>query len=222
MWNVSKYSKVGTRNKESGLKCQDYVHYYEKGSIQAITLADGTGESDLAAIGAEHSCKTLAELLVEKFDELNKMEKSLVQFNVIVNIQTGLYELSDKYGADITDFESTLLGIVLDNKSGKFIAVHLGDGSIGIKKNEKIVIMSYPENGINKSQTYLTSNYKVGKHVRIYKGTIKDIREFILVSDGWNERMANNSQFVMEELFGKLNKDVYVDDVSCIVLNRNE
>lgn len=220
MWKVFKCSKVGTRNKENGLKCQDYVHYLEKEPIQVIALADGTGEDNFAGIGAEHSCKTLAKLLAEHFEDLYNMEKSLVQFNVITNVQTELYELCSKYGVDIENLHSTLLGLVIDNEKEQFMAIHLGDGSIGIKKNEKIITMSYPENGVNKSETYLTSNHKVGKHVRIYRGDIKEIKEFILVSDGWNEKLGGKNQFIQEELLEKAEDSIYVDDVSFIALRR--
>ena len=47
MWEVSNYTKTGERNRMEGLKCQDYVYYMERGDIQIITLADGTGKNPL-------------------------------------------------------------------------------------------------------------------------------------------------------------------------------
>ena len=90
MWNVLKYSKTGERNRESGLLCQDYIYYMEHDSIQAITLADGTGGDDFARMGAEHSCKILAQLMVEYFEDLYNMDNSLIQFHIITNVQTEL------------------------------------------------------------------------------------------------------------------------------------
>lgn len=220
MWKISKYSKVGTRNEKEGLECQDCVYYLEKENIQAITLADGAGEDNYAKVGAQNSCKTLAKLLVDYFEELFDMEKSLVQFNVITNIQSKLYELCERYRVELTKFKSTLLGIAIDNKCNQFIAIHLGDGSIGIKKNGKMVTMSYPENGINKTQTYLTSEHRIGKYIKIYRGNIDDISEFILVSDGWIEKINERGNFVYTELFNNADENQYFDDISFIALNK--
>lgn len=180
MWKVSKYSKVGERNRESGLLCQDYIHYRAKDSVQAITFADGTGENDFARMGAEHSCKILTKLLVEHFEELYAMEKSLVQFHVITNVQTELYRLCNQYRTDLKNFHSTLLGIVIDDSRELFMAVHLGDGSI------------------------------------------KNIDKFILVSDGWNEKIIGKRRFIQEKLSGSADESTYIDDVSFIALTRKQ
>lgn len=222
LWKYYGLTEAGRRHKAQNLLCQDYIHYLEKGFVQAITLADGTGESNLARTGAEYSCKTLARLLAEHFDELFVMEDSLIRFHVITNVRTRLYELCDQYHLDLKNFHSTLMGIVIDNEKNVFMAVHLGDGSIGVKKDERIMIMSYPENGVNKSQTYLTSAHKAGKHIKIIKGEIKDIKEFILASDGWKEKIFKRNQFIQEELFKDVKESEYTDDVSFIALCRKE
>ena len=222
MWNVLKYSKTGERNRDSGLLCQDYIYYMEHDSIQAITLADGTGGDDFARMGAEHSCKILAQLMVEYFEDLYNMDNSLIQFHIITNVQTELYRLCEQYGVGLKNLHSTLLGVTIDHKRNLFIAAHLGDGSIGVRKNKKIMTMSYPENGVNKFQTYLTSEHKVGKKIKIVKGDIKDIKEFILVSDGWNEKTMDRNQFVQEELFIKADESTYIDDVSFIALRQEQ
>lgn len=221
-WNVLKYTKVGRRNMNNGLLCQDYVYHKRKGDIQVITLADGTGENDFARMGAKHSCKILAELLVEYFDELYDMEDEVVQFNVITNIQTELYKLCKEHEIALECLRSTALGIAIDDKRDIFMAIHLGDGSIGIKKNGKFITVSYPQNGANKSQTYLTSVHRVGKEIKVIKNHIRDIQKFILVSDGWNEKMGGETGFIQEELLQKAEESEYTDDVSFIALEKSE
>ncbi|WP_448774127.1 protein phosphatase 2C domain-containing protein [Blautia sp.] len=220
MWEVSNYTKTGERNRMEGLKCQDYVYYMERGDIQIITLADGTGTDDMASIGAENACKSLAELLAEKFEELYEMDKQLVRYNVITNVQNKLYTIAESYNVGIEKLHSTLLGIAIDNKTNRFLAVHLGDGNIGVRKKEKIAIMSYPENGLNRYQTYLTSQSDLGEHVRIIRNGVNGIKEFILMSDGWCEKMTDPSQVIPEEIFQKTDICTYKDDVSFIALKR--
>lgn len=220
MWKVLKYLKAGERNKEQGLRCQDYVYYCKKDSVQVITLADGSGETDYASIGAEHTCKVLAELLTEHFSDLYEMDKALTQFNVITNIQSELYEIAEKYDAKLESLHSTFLGIAIDNEQNRFIAVHLGDGRIGIRQGKQMRTMSYPENGANRSQTFLTSAHKIGNHIQVYKDSIKDIREFILISDGWDEKIPRHSCFFSDEILSHAKKETYRDDVALIALAR--
>ena len=220
MWKVLKYLKAGERNKEQGLRCQDYVYYCKKDSVQVITLADGSGETDYASIGAEHTCKVLAELFAAHFRALYEMDEALIQFNVITNIQSELYEIAEKYDAKLESLHSTFLGIAIDNEQNRFIAVHLGDGRIGIRQGKQMRTMSYPENGANRSQTFLTSAHKIGNRIQVYKDAIKDIREFILISDGWDEKIPGNGQFFPKEIFTDIRESVYKDDVSLIALAR--
>lgn len=218
MWNVVKYSKEGKRNQEQGLLCQDSVYYYKNEAVQSITLADGSGETDYARIGSEHTCKVLGMLLTGCFNELYVMDKSLVRFNVITNVQTELYNLCEKYGVKISDLHSTFLGLAIDNDTDRFIAIHLGDGQINIKSEGKIRTMSYPENGVNKSYTFLTSAHKVGSHIRVFRGELKDITEFVLMSDGWNEKMKGENQFFSKDIISLAEERQYTDDVSLIAL----
>ena len=218
MWNVVKYSKEGKRNQEQGLLCQDSVYYYKNEAVQSITLADGSGETDYARIGSEHTCKVLGMLLTGCFNELYVMDKSLVRFNVITNVQTELYNLCEKYGVKISDLHSTFLGLAIDNDTDRFIAIHLGDGQINIKSEGKIRTMSYPENGVNKSYTFLTSAHKVGSHIRVFRGELKDITEFVLMSDGWNEKMKGEKHFIAKDIISLAEERQYTDDVSLIAL----
>ena len=144
----------------------------------------------------------------------------MVQFNVITNIQTELYKLCDKYRVKISGLHSTLLGLAIDNDTDRFLAIHLGDGKIDVKSEGKIRTMSYPENGVNKSYTFLTTAHKVGSHLRVFRGELKDITEFILMSDGWNEKMKEDNQFFPKDIISLAEEGRYLDDVSLIALIR--
>lgn len=226
MWKVTGYTKTGERNRKSGLKCQDCVCYMEneEEGIHVITLADGTGVDDLARTGAEHSAQTLAKLLSDpgNFEEFYNMEKKLVQYNVITTIQGELYDLCEKYDVGLEKLHSTLLGLAVDEKNERFLMIHLGDGCVGMRKNEKFLVMSFPENGRSRSETYLTSQHKVGKHVRVVRNQIRDIQEFILMSDGWNEKISGRSHMIQNEMFQNAEVSLYTDDVSFIALKHEE
>lgn len=223
MWNTVQYARAGRRNLDRGLKCQDYIHYDECGSVQTITLADGTGDNDYARMGAAQSCKVLGQFLSENYEQIYNMDKYDIQFNVVVNINTELDLLCVRYGINIEQLQSTLLGLAIDHKSGTFIAVHLGDGQIEIGRKGIRRIISYPENGINKSKTWLTSMNRIGSHIRVIKGDIRDIEEFILSSDGWPDQNERKEYACRLERFEPDESGIekewkYADDVSFISL----
>lgn len=220
MWEISEYWKTGRRNEDHGLTCQDCVSSWQNGVYQAIALADGTGSDDFARVGAEKASATLAQLLAENFCRLYEMEKSLVQFHVITNVQSGLYDLCEQYGIALNRVHSTLLGVVLDHEKNRFLAIHLGDGCIYYQRDRKMLTMSYPENGARKSYTHLTSEHKIGKYIRIYKGEIGDINRFVLMSDGWEEKIKNRDKSLCAEFFENAENEPYRDDISFIALNR--
>lgn len=223
MWNIVEYANAGRRNLDRGLKCQDYTHYEEFGTVQVITLADGTGKDDFARLGAGKSCEVLGKLLSENYEQIYNMENEHIRFNIAVNLKTELDLLCDQHNVQIEQLQSTLLGLAIDHTSGTFIAVHLGDGQIEIGRKGMRRIISYPENGNSKGQTWLTSMRKIGDHLRIIKGDIRDIEEFILSSDGWPDqesktRHEEKTDAAVSGEHSAENTQEYVDDVSFISL----
>lgn len=218
MWKALQYTKTGIRNEKCGLPCQDYVCSVEKGELRAVALADGEGETELAHLGAEYACKTLTALLTECFEELWEMEDGLIQFHVITNVQSKLYELCSLHGVGLEAVHSTLLGVAADRE--RFLCVHLGDGQIGVQKSARRVMLSYPENGVNRFKTYLTSGHGNGRHIRVCRGSVEAIEKFILTSDGWRECLKQRELFSEKELLEQARTCRFLDDVSFIVLYR--
>ncbi len=222
MWDTIEFARTGSRNREKGLKCQDFIAYAEHDTVQVITLADGTGDDDYARLGAGRSCQVLAALLSENYEQIYKMEEDHIQFNVAANTKTELILLCDRYGIDIKQLQSTLMGVAIDHKSGTFLAVHLGDGKIIFRRNDVCRTLSGPENGRTRRHTFLTSMQKMGSHVRIRKGRIDDIQLFMLLSDGWLDVEYEKEPAKLYEAVGnKKYLDMirdHVDDLSCISL----
>ena len=204
MWCVSGMTETGMRNRRACLGCQDAICYEECKSVKAIALADGTGDTDYAGKGAYYSARVLARLLAENFEELHGMEDRQVQFNVITNVRTELYKICDEYGVSMSQIHSTLVGVAIDESTGEYIAVHLGDGRIDVRdadgESEEYTI-SWPENGRSGNTTYLTSMKGAGKHVRITRGTVGDIGEFRLLSDGWEEAESEGEDHIDDKSF---------------------
>ena len=84
----------------------------------------------------------------------------------------------------------------------------------------KIKVTSFKNSLFKEGKTFLTSAHKIGNHIQVYKDEIKDIREFILISDGWDEKISKNGRFFPKEILTAARESVYKDDVSLIALAR--
>ena len=214
MWTYRKELKKGKRNTDFGLECQDYAKGIldEKRGRYVVTLADGSGVDNLAYEGAKLSSGHLCTLLIDNFDRYIGSREEVIRQEVYDNIRAGLLKFCAENECSIESVHSTLLGVVADEPSNRFIAIHLGDGEITYVRNGKTSVLSFPENGVNKQYTYLTSLSNPKKHLRIYMGSLEGIDSFMLVSDGY---------MYMQDSKNISRMDSIVDDASWIELTRN-
>lgn len=220
MWKVRSFVRTGSMDGSNRTDCQDYVLHANGEPIHVITMADGVGEDELACAGAGCTCRTVAELMAKYFDELYSMEKSLLQFQVITNVRTELYSLCEKHGAELNQFRSTIMAVAVDTEGERFLALHLGDGKIRVKKDGRLRVLSYPENGINPFRTHMTTERQAGKHIRIYRGNTTNISAFMLVSDGPYENTAVGNAQNSSEFSQNTGEKRFPDDSALIVLRK--
>lgn len=70
-----------------------------------------------------------------------------------------------------------------DHEMRKFCTIHLGDGTIRQKNHER-EIRSYPMNGWNSNQTYLTISQNALQKMKISWGDMKDTAGYAMATDG--------------------------------------
>ena len=82
---------------------------------------------------------------------------------------------------------TTMLAISIDN-DGRFVGVHLGDGSIlwNVGSSDLLKTVSSPQRGDQPNSTYLTMNCPLFYYLRFYRWTKPGARRIILLSDGMN------------------------------------
>ncbi len=212
----------GSQNAQKGLLCQDRTSYCQKGRYHAIALSDGSGRDNYAAMGAYHAAETAAGLLADSFELLYQMEEKKLQYNVIVNIRNSLYELCSRHGLpEISRLRSTVLAAVVDERTNRYLAVHLGDGYIGAVADGRKLLLSRPENGVNPAYTYQTSMIPVREAIHIRRGIFDQLDEICLLSDGWRRRGDQHKdvlkRYLKQGLIWK-ELDQGDDDVSFICL----
>lgn len=221
-WDIREYRRIGSRNMIAGLRCQDEVLSYQDDKICVISLADGSGNSDLASEGAAIACHSAVTLLRSNFDDLFELSQEQCRFQVITTVQREIYLACEKSGNNPDAYKSTLLSFAIDLRSNHFLAFHLGDGMIRMStESQGTFILSQPENGISKNMTFLTNHSPIGKHMRIYRGSACGIKEIFLTSDGWEFRNDHSSSAdsAMDDMgiismYRKQSRQINVTDVS--------
>ena len=102
-----------------------------------------------------------------------------------------LKNISAASNFNLKDLASTLLSVAV--KENNFIALHIGDGVIGMLDDENLTILSKPDNGEFANETTFVTSVDAISHFRLYKGDIDKVSAFMLMSDGAASGFYNRS-----------------------------
>lgn len=220
-WKGYAKTKIGIRHIDKGLKCQDYTEMKRKNGKVSISLVDGRGDTDINACAVKRIADLLNEFMIQFFEEILIENEKTVAYNLMLQVEREIKKMTEEYSADKKEMASTLIAFCIDEISGKYCAVHLGDGVIALKDNSDTVeLLSTPMNGISSNQTFLTTFEYGMKYVNVYKGNIDEIKGVLLASDGiYNGREDREN---LEAYFSERKEDVIlekkVDDQSIITM----
>ncbi len=224
-WNVYSASLLGSKHEEKKLLCQDRVCYRSSDSRQVIALADGISQQDLNVIGVEKILEMLCKMFIDEHIDLINQKKEDIKYEVVVSIQRKLKCLAKQYGVEKSVFASTLLLVCIDFVNNIYCTVHLGDGIIMYKSESEYDILSYPENGLNRYQTYLTNSPNVYRYLKVSRREVEDMTEIALLSDGTYEFPFPFSLESMTDILEQVRKSPYnleqkIDDQGVIILRK--
>lgn len=222
-YRIKQYSEIGLRHKMREQENQDYVCSRKNGNHCSICLADGAGSRMLSAIGAKYLCEALAEYLTEQFAQLCEESAGTLRAHLVQLIQDWLQELAIQYRTEgFFAFGSTLLFAATDGT--KYLIGHLGDGVILGLMGGQWCVMSFPENGRHSNETYLTTSYRIGEHLRLQCGDCNHLDGFLMASDGILPAVFENSFLLRQtkpltEAFKLAMNEPHQDDASYIFMN---
>ncbi|GAB1476460.1 hypothetical protein MASR2M70_12940 [Bacillota bacterium] len=168
---------AGATHVKQGIECQDKVHTVEKNGTVCIALADGAGSKSNSGKCAEIAINVTSNLIIECFDNMFLSETHHISYAIIQKVKDAI----NKTNIDPQSMASTLLMVAV--KGHRFIAVHIGDGLI-VKYDGKCSVLSEPENGAYRNETFFITDSNANEHLRIYKGEIQEPFGFMLMSDG--------------------------------------
>ena len=222
MWLCHSVVQKGIRHEKRKMKCQDYVSVRAQKEKISMALLDGRGDSDKNAAAVEKIADILNEFMLIFYDNIFRESQEVVAYNLMLQIQKELSRLSEEMKVEKKELASTLLAYCINAEKKTFCAVHLGDGFIATRnKRGGIKILSRPTNGVKKNETVLSTTKTALKHVKIYRGDLKDTEAILMASDGNYE--WNVSQKVLQECFEKVKIKTLIpqiDDQAVVALEK--
>ncbi len=206
-------------SRESG--CQDRFSYKQSNSISTISLADGAGSAKFSELGATITSEQINNYMVKNFNSIYFSNRDETVKKVIHSLRTSLGIHAKRKSVLISELASTLLFASV--KDGKYIVGHIGDGVIGFLINNQLEIMSLPENGEFINETFFVTSKSYRNRFRIYKGQIKNITGFILMTDGTSESLFDKKNSKLAPVAATLLKwlDLYPPEVVNSALHEN-
>ena len=195
-------------------------------------LADGQSGAEFGAEGGRVCLKAVADYMETAGIRtlLDAPFPDELPYPIVKTFREKLLLLAKKKAVPFQSFASTLLAAAVDLKTGRFLLIHLGDGSaVGIPNLGEPVIISAPDRGLTSCHTWLTTSDCAVFHLRISFGTLENQKRLLLLSDGaacfcrnrdipWRvkELLKNGSQRELSEYLMQSNPG---DDATCIILD---
>lgn len=176
----------GMYHRRMNVQCQDSVVKRSENGVHVIVGCDGAGTAKLARIGAEEMANAWLDYLIDNQAKMIMTGKEQLIERLVEFTRKTLKELARRYRCEEDDLASTIMAVVVNQEKNWWMSFHLGDGMILRKKKEEEYygILSMPEIGFLMTQTYLTTNPYLEKHIRIYRGCLDHVDSFAIMTDG--------------------------------------
>lgn len=213
-------SCAGTVHNSVMKKNQDSVCIVNEGDFFAAALADGAGSHIYADVGSDTAVKTVCRYLKSnKFSIFSNNIKTMKSeiINEIINQLT--VEAEKRNCSSVKEFGSTLVFAVSDGNS--IMTGHLGDGVISGVYNNRMSVVSFPENGKDETSTFLTTSADAAVRMRITCRKLEHFDELIMMSDGivpyvFEKGYVLKNSHSISDLLNNAVEGIHQDDASYI------
>lgn len=227
------HQTTGENHRRRNETLQDVVLISQENGLSIFGLADGQSGRSHSAEGGRCVLNRIADCIkahgLREFARCSYQDE--LKYVLMRNIRRALADLKDELGlSDVRELSSTLMMIAVDEKTGEYMTIHLGDGAIiGARSDGSIRIVSEPENGMTSQYTYLSTSDDAMMHLRIAFGRIHSYSRIVMVTDGAasicrgsnislrSRRLIQEAQ--RDDFAGILSADAPLDDASVIVVD---
>lgn len=174
--------------------------------MHAIALADGAGSAPEAALGAFAASDAMARLLARDFERLSTDPDESVKTTTLTVVRNRLDRAAQRRGCARTDLATTLLAVAASKD--RFVAIHVGDGVIGVLRAEGSDVLSAPDNGSHVNETTFVTSARAQESMRLIRGSLEGVEGFILMSDGSAESLYDPRTHRLAGACAKLNRAI--------------
>jgi hypothetical protein len=200
-WKIASAYVTGQGHIKRNIPSQDRTYKLVRkslnGNFYGLALADGAGSYRYSDIGAEVITKKILYFLNSKFPYILKLKNPNIY--ILKFIERELEKVAKNRGIDFNELSSTLLFVAI--KGDNVIVGHIGDGVIGkLNKDNELSVLSYPETGEYANSTFFTTSKGYKRRLRLIRGKIKNIKGFILMSDGTEESLYNKQKKTLADI----------------------
>lgn len=234
-WRAAGAAQQGRSHLETSTPCQDHVatRTFPDGTVTGA-LSDGAGSSRFSHYGAQLLVARAQALLQAQFEPLFRATNNLgsLRTRLVEDLRGELRELASaginfseeerkKFGlpprteqaqvqCDLQDLAATLLVVAING--GRFVALHIGDGVIGIehllKSGPRTKPLSVPDNGEFINETRFITSQDAEEYIRVFRGHLdtrtRNIIGFVLMSDGPEVSLYKRTTNEMAQACSKL------------------
>lgn len=202
MWKCSYAAVPGhSHNRNNYESCQDVVLGLSNDTFACICLSDGAGSAKYAKEGASTIVESSINLFKSQFELLYESDAETCARTIINNCIDNIekkFKSTDNFS--IHDYSGTLLVVAI--LESKCICVHVGDGIIGVQKENSFEILSYPWNGEYKNETVFVTSKKSIKEIDIKKFVLTNETGFFIMSDGTQNSFYSSKNKKLISLLG--------------------
>lgn len=213
-WKSAAASIVGFDHIASDLPCQDAYAVAElDDGIIICVVCDGAGSAKNAELGSrlisESIVRNLAQVFkIEHVQDHNVLNYQVIKAHVTKAIEKILNDMKNIFCCDVvglSDFHSTLVGVVASTDGGIFF--HIGDGCAFSSKFSEFnnCIISLSENGEYANETFFVTQENWREHLR-FTTFGADFDYIVLMSDGVTPfALSKGGEKPFENFFNPLN-----------------
>lgn len=189
---------VGRRNQEGSARRPEDAYRIAQGRVAksgeqftVIALADGAGSAARGRTGADIACLIACEVLrdVVEQDALC-VDATRLKEQLMTRIWRTIRRAASRSKLAAGEYASTLLAVAV-TESGKWLAVHIGDGAILGRFGDQVLPISLPMKGRYAHETYFVTQRDARRKLRVLSQWHEAPSGFVLMTDGVESQLLD-------------------------------
>lgn len=185
------YSGIGSYHLSKRGENQDAVRCDRRGNYSVISLADGVSTCKAAKRGAEIASRTLSEWLLRERTALLESEQKMPASRILSPVLSELKRIAEREHIELSEYSSTLAGVLIDERTQRAYCVNLGDGIIFACYPDRCRLLAMPDDSFE--GCYVTTTKHVETVLSQQLLDISGANSVMICSDGaWKHLYDRN------------------------------